>query len=263
MADGSVQFVSRDHRSDGPPPPGRRPGRTDRQDGWGDEAAARAPPAAEAEAPRLRNPLNLRRLRRKRKRKPSTPPTPPQAKPSSQVSPQPRLQRGERARLSLRVGLETDGEEPIRFRREGGPGELVIGLQDSTFARTLQWLIVAAVLLAAWIGRRAPGSRRAIAVVVGLAVPIGLSGLVPLAWTPLLDGLLLGALAAGCLWILLRVIAAIKMSVPGATAAALAIGVSLLLAADASLAGEARATGDTPASRRQRPSARPDSVHPL
>ncbi len=66
-------------------------------------------------------------------------------------------------------------------------------------------MIVAACLLAAWLRRRAPGPRRAIGVIVGMAAPIGLSGLIPLAWTPLLDGLLLGALAAGCLWIFLKI----------------------------------------------------------
>ena len=69
----------------------------------------------------------------------------------------------------------------------------MIGLQDRTFAHTLRWLLVAAALLAAWIWRRAPGSRRAIAVVVGLAVPIGLSGLVPAG----LDAAA-GRTAAGC-----------------------------------------------------------------
>jgi len=157
-----------------------------------------------------------------------------------QVAPQRRVQRGERARLSLRVALETRGGRAIRFRREGGPGELVLGLQDRTLARTLQWLIVAAALLAAWIGRRAPGPRRGIAVVLGLAVPLGLSGLVPLAWTPLLDGVLLGALAAGCLWILLGIIASIKTPVPARTAAAMAVGVCLLFAGSASAAEEAR-----------------------
>ena len=106
-------------------------------------------------------------------------PITPKDKPSFQAPPQQRMQGGERARLSLRVALETDGGEAIRFRREGGPGQLVIGLQDRTFSLTLQWFMVAAALLAAWICRRLPGSKRASAVIVGLAVPIGLSGLVP------------------------------------------------------------------------------------
>jgi hypothetical protein len=171
----------------------------------------------------------------------------PQDKPSPQVRRQPSIQRGERARLSLRLALETRGERAIRFRREGGPGELVLGLQDRTCAQTLQWFIVAALLLAAWIWRRAPGPWHSMAVVVGLAVPIGLSGLVPLAWTPLLDGLLLGALAAGFLWALLRIIAAIKMRLPVSTAAAMAIGINLLFATDTSAAGEPRVVEETPA----------------
>jgi prepilin-type processing-associated H-X9-DG protein len=179
------------------------------------------------------------------------PSTTPRDEPSPQVPRQPRIRRGERARLSLRVALETHGGRVIRFRREGGPGELVLGLQDRTSAHTSQWLIVAAALLAAWICRRAPGSRRAIAVVVGLAVPIGLSGLVPLAWTPLLDGLLLGALFAGCLWILQRIIAAIKTRVPAATAAAVAIGISSLITTHASAAEEARIAGRPQASTGQ------------
>ena len=106
---------------------------------------------------------------------------------------------GDRARLSLGVVIETGDVQPVRFRREGGPGELVVGLQDSRFADALQWFLLAGWLLAAWIWRRAPGPRRAIALVLGLAVPIGLSGLIPLAWTPLLDGLLLGVFTLGVL----------------------------------------------------------------
>ena len=162
----------------------------------------------------------------------------PPAKPSPTVSPPPPTTGGQRATLSLGVALETHGGQAIRFRREGGPGELVLGLQDHALAQTLQWLMVAAALLAAWIGRRVPGSRRAMAVVAGMAVPIGLSGLVPLAWMPLLDGLLLGALAAACLWILLAAIAAVKMSWLEFTAAVLAIGIGLSFAAGAGMAAE-------------------------
>jgi prepilin-type N-terminal cleavage/methylation domain-containing protein/prepilin-type processing-associated H-X9-DG protein len=174
---------------------------------------------------------------------PKLPTLPPNASvnaPPIQIRQQVRVSGKERASLSLRVALETHGGQVIRFRREGGPGELVLGLQDRTLAQTLQWLIVAAALLAAWIGRHTPGPRRAIAVVVGLALPVGLSGLIPLAWTPLLDGLLLGALAAGCLWGLLRILAATKRSLLGPTAGAMALGLGVLFAADASLAGEPR-----------------------
>ena len=78
------------------------------------------------------------------------------------------------------------------------------------------------------------------AVAAGLAVPIGLSGLVPLAWTPLVDGLLLGAVAAGCLWILLTIIAAVKTSVSGSTAAAMVIGIGSLFASELRAAEEPR-----------------------
>ncbi len=164
-------------------------------------------------------------------------PTPPSDKPSTQLPTQPIIQPGGRARLSLRVALETEGAPAVRFRREGQPGELVLGLQDRTFARTVQAWLVAAGLLAAWIARRAPAPRRWAAFVAGAALPIGLSGLVPLAWTPLLDGLLLGALAAGALWTLLNIIAMVQTSAsaPMLSAMALAAG---LLSADASLAAE-------------------------
>lgn len=109
---------------------------------------------------------------------------------------------GERASLSLRVGLETGGEKAVRFHRAGGSGELVLQVQEKLFVRTLRWFFVTLGLLAAWISRRATGSRHAVAVVVGLALPIGLSGLVPLAWTPILDGVMLGTLAASAVWIL-------------------------------------------------------------
>jgi prepilin-type processing-associated H-X9-DG protein len=162
----------------------------------------------------------------------------PSPKPSPTVSPQPPTTGGQRATLSLGVALETHGGQAIRFRREGGPGDLVLGLQDHALAQTLQWLMVAAALLAAWIWRCMPGPRRAMAVVAGLAVPIGLSGLVPLAWMPLLDGLLLGALAAACLWMLLALIPAVKMSWLESTAAVLAIGLGLSFAAASGMAAE-------------------------
>ena len=177
-----------------------------------------------------------------------SPPDAQEGKPSPPVAQQRRAQRGERARLSLRVALETRRGQAIRFRREGGPGELVLRLQDRSLAHGLQWLIVAAALLGAWMGRRAPGARRGIAMVMGLAVPIGLSGLVPLAWTPLLDGLLLGALAAGCLWILLEVVAAITKRLSAPTAAALAVGLCLLFTPGARAAEEAGATKQSQAS---------------
>jgi len=161
-------------------------------------------------------------------------------RPPAQVPRQPRIARGERARLSLRVALDTHGGKPVQFRCESGLGELVIGLQDRTFARTLQWLVVAAVLLAAWLWRRASGPRRAMAVVVGLAMPIGLSGLVPLAWTPLLDGLLLGTLAASCLWVLPNITVAIKAWSSTAAPVVTLFGISLWLATDASVAQETR-----------------------
>lgn len=183
----------------------------------------------------------------------------PEARQLPQAPAQPETQRGERARLSLRVVLEPHEGQAIRFHREGGGGELVLGLQDRTFARTLQWLLVAAGLLAAWIWRRARGPRQAIAVVAGLAVPIGLSGLVPLAWTPLLDGLLLGALAAGCSWILLKAIAAIKTIKTAAVApaaAAVAIAISLLVALNARAAEEPPVMGTAQTSNA--PERRPD-----
>ena len=174
---------------------------------------------------------------------PNSTPNQPSLPPAQQA----RLGRGERARLSLGIALETHAGPPLRFRHEGDPAELVLGLQDRVFADTLQWFLVVALLLAAWIGRYASGSRQAIAVVAGLAVPIGLSGLVPLAWMPVLDGLLLGALAAGGLWIALKILATIKLSGRrvGATTAIL---LGLLLATNSSRADETRVAPQRPTS---------------
>ncbi len=153
---------------------------------------------------------------------------------------------GQRARLSLGLALDADEESEVRFLSEGGAGELVVELQDGSLGRAIQWLIAAAALLAAWIGRHAPGHRLAIAVVLGLALPIGLSGLVPLAWTPLLDGVLLGSLAAGGLWMLL--IIADKLDPPAlAKAAAALIGLGLLCAAESAAAEQAHAAREKPA----------------
>jgi hypothetical protein len=134
-----------------------------------------------------------------------------------------------RAGLSLRVALETRGQPSMRFRHEGGAGELVLGLQDRRFAQRLQWAMVAAVLLAAWIGRRMPRRQQWAAVLIGISVPIGLAGLSPPAWTPLLDGLLLGALAAGALWVLLLVIARFDKSLWRSAGASGAVAMMLAL----------------------------------
>ncbi len=162
----------------------------------------------------------------------------------------------DRARLSLRVALETRRGQAIPFRREGGPGELVLQLQDRTFAHTLRWLLVAAALLAAWIVRRAPATWRAMIVAVGLALPIGLSGLVPLAWTPLLDGILLGALAAGFLWLLPRIIAPVKSCLRECAPTAVVLGIVLSPAAttaqEAPAATQPAATQPQPAAEKTR-----------
>ena len=76
------------------------------------------------------------------------------------------------------MGLETGGKKAIQFHRAGGSGELVLQVQEKVFVRTLRWFFVALGLLGAWISRGVSRSRRAVAVVAGLAVPIGLSGLV-------------------------------------------------------------------------------------
>ena len=110
--------------------------------------------------------------------------------------------RDDRARRSLRVMFEPLSDEAVLFRRDGGSGELVLGVQDRAFARALQACVCAAILLIAWLCRRTSGRRRALAAVAGLAVSLGGAGLVPLTWTPLLDGLLLGTLAAAGLWLL-------------------------------------------------------------
>ena len=168
---------------------------------------------------------------------------------------QPVVKRGQRGRLSLRVAIETQGKRPIRFRHEGGAGELVLEVQDQSFARTLQWLLAAAGMLAAWAWRRAPGARRAMAVVAGLAAPVGLAGLVPLAWSPLVDGVLLGALAAACLWLGLSIAGAVKSRVLARTAATVALAIGWLAAAD-TIAAEPAAAKKPPASNQ--PSRQPD-----
>ncbi|MBN2293733.1 MAG: DUF1559 domain-containing protein [Pirellulales bacterium] len=208
-------------------------------------------PAPESKAPADAAPAAKKEAKKAEKKsadEPRTPPaatghekTPAQEKPPTKAPPQPSRQAGERARLSLSVALEARSGEEIRFRREGGPGQLVLGLQDRSFTHSLQWLMVAAALLAAWIYRRAPASRRAIAIVMGLALPIGLSGLVPLVWTPLLDGLLLGSLAAVCLWILERIIVAVKTVVFESNEATLVICICLSLASGVCMAGERKA----------------------
>ncbi len=179
--------------------------------------------------------------------------TTPGDKPSQSPS-QPRASAGEQARLSLRVALDKPEGRMVSFQREsalGEPGELVLRLQDRTSTHGLQWLLVAAALLAAWISRHASAPRRAMAVVVGVAVPIGLSGLVPLAWTPLLDGLLLGSLAAASLWFLLRVFAAIKSELTVSSAVAMVIGLSLVFASGAHAAEKPSAAKETPAAAAQ------------
>ena len=162
----------------------------------------------------------------------------------------PVAKRGQRGRLSLRVALETQGKRPIRFRHDAGAGELVLEVQDQSFARTLQSLLATAALLAAWVWRRAAAARRAMVVVAGLAAPVGLAGLIPLAWLPLADGVLLGALAAACLWFVLGIAGTAKTRLLAGTAAAVALAIGGLAAADA-IAAEPAAAQEPPAANQQ------------
>ena len=148
------------------------------------------------------------------------------------------VRRGERGRLSLQLELETRGEQPVGFRRDGDPEELVIGFQDKTFAGGLRWFLVALALLVAWILRRIPQTWQATAIIVGLALPIAAAGLIPLAWTPLLDGVLLGTLAAGCLWLLSKIFGAMQSQLACPTVRAAVIALALVLATDAAVAEE-------------------------
>lgn len=179
----------------------------------------------------------------------AAPPATAQTAPPPKVPPSQPMQRGQRARLSLQLALDLPKEEAIRFHRDGGPGELVLGLQDRAFARTIQWLICAAMLLAAWLGRRASGRRRAIAVVLGLALSVGLAGLTPLALTPLLDGLALGSIAAAGLWLVRAALEAIQRQGLAVVGVALVV-TGLLYAADASSAQETQPTDKPEAANR-------------
>ncbi len=183
-------------------------------------------------------------------------PAPPTASQDAKAGTLPYDPGSDRARLSLRVALETRQGQAVPFRREGGSGELILQLQDRTFAHTLRWLLVAAALLAAWIVRRAPATWRAMIVAVGLTLPIGLAGLVPLAWTPLLDGILLGALAAGFLWLLPKIIARVKTCLRECAPTAVVLGISIALAPAATFAQEApAATQPQPAATQPQPAA--------
>ncbi len=157
----------------------------------------------------------------------------------------------DRARLSLRIAMETGDETMVPFRRDGGPGELVIGLQDRTLVHTLRWLLVSAAALGAWMLRRASAFWRVSVFMVGVALPIGLAGLVPLAWTPLLDGLLMGTLTAGALWLLPSVWAATKRTLQLSVATVVMVAIGLLLVADVSVAQEAPADTSAPAPAEQ------------
>ena len=158
-----------------------------------------------------------------------------QVKPSADI---PQVQRGDRAHLSLRLELETRRQKPVAFRRDGKPEELVIGFQDKSLADGLRWVLVALALLIAWIVRRARETWQAMAIIAGLALPITAAGLIPLAWTPLLDGVLLGTLAAGCLWLLLRIFKAVKLRLALPTVIATVVGFVLLNAIEPSVAEE-------------------------
>ncbi|NLS94913.1 MAG: DUF1559 domain-containing protein [Planctomycetaceae bacterium] len=158
-----------------------------------------------------------------------------QEKPAGQA---PKSPRGERARLSLRLELETRGEQPIGFQRDGEPKTLVVAFQDETLAGGLRWFLVALALLIAWILRRISPTWRAIAIIAGLTLPVAAAGLVPLAWTPLLDGVLLGTLTAGCLWLLLRILAAAKAELAAPILGAAAVALTLLMMTESALADE-------------------------
>ena len=159
--------------------------------------------------------------------------------------------RGDRARLSLLVDLLPHGEPAFRFRRDGGAGEVVLGLQDRTFARCLQVLLVAAAVLVAWLTRWVAVPFRAIALVLGLALPIGLAGLLPLAWAPVWDGLLLGTCFAAGLWIMTGLLSARAVPPFGPSATALALVAAWLVAGPAVADAPSADPPATPADREE------------
>ena len=164
--------------------------------------------------------------------------------------------RTDRARLSLRVELERPAGDTIRFEREGAPEELVVGLQNRTAANTIQWLIVAVAVLAAWIWRRAAGAHRAMAALTAMVLAIGLSGLASPAWIPVLDGLLLGAIIAVGLWLARTAILAIRSPLPTPSARTLLVALGM-----ACVAGTAAAQAPKPgpsADKTAKPVNRPD-----
>ena len=154
--------------------------------------------------------------------------------------------QGDRASLSLRVALEMGNATMVPFRRDGGPGELVIGLQDRSLMNTLRWFLVSAIVLVAWMLRHMSAFTRAALFLLGLALPVGLAGLIPLAWTPLLDGALIGILVAGTLWALPFLWNATRKSLRLTSQVTTAAAMGVLFLTGASLAQESTATTSLP-----------------
>jgi hypothetical protein len=112
----------------------------------------------------------------------------------------PSLRGASLGRLSLTMALDTVGRRGVQFTREGGVGELILHVQDDTLARTLQWVVTIAIAFAAWLIRHRSRSARSALVTACFLFPLGLSGLLPLAWTLVLDGVFVGGIAAVLIW---------------------------------------------------------------
>ncbi|MBI3469676.1 MAG: DUF1559 domain-containing protein, partial [Planctomycetes bacterium] len=143
----------------------------------------------------------------------------------------------DRGRLSLTLELDTHGWPGTVFTRQAGAGDLVLRLQDETFAVTLQWAVAAAIALVGWLLRQRSRTARAAWAAIWIGLPIGLSGLVPLAWTPALDGLFIGGLLALTIWCARTVAGRLVAAFPRLATAA-AVGVLVFGATRSSLASQ-------------------------
>jgi hypothetical protein len=162
----------------------------------------------------------------------------------------------ELARLSLTMNLDAAGRAAVGFTSKGRSArELIMHVQDDSLARGLQWVVIVAVAMLGWMMRTRAWSVRAGFVALCILVPVGLSGVLPLSWTLVLDALFIGGGIALVLWLVHALVRkvwshSVNWTARGTQPATRsAVGSALILLAIAAVSDDASAQTDKSASK--------------
>ncbi|MGE3317174.1 MAG: hypothetical protein AB7O26_18815, partial [Planctomycetaceae bacterium] len=113
----------------------------------------------------------------------------------------------QRGRLSLSVDVlapPDSAEKVFRNRSAGSSGEsptLDVLYENRSAGAAYRLAVAVAIICAMWFTRKAARSKRLVAALLGVVIPLALVPVVPVAWQIWLDGLFLGTIGGVVLWL--------------------------------------------------------------